>query len=169
MRKKWLVLAAVALAAALALTAGCAPRWSAGATCYAVTNFLYDAADVNGTPKMIAADGYTFLVVKAQLSYRGVSSADIKEELIFAVYDRTVPISVKYENFYNDNPGWELFDDIKRVYSRGESDDGSLFFSLPEGFNVADFDFKVMRKDYEVVYETALGSLAEEADYPASW
>jgi len=26
-----------------------------------------------------------------------------------------------------------------------------------------------MRKDYEVVYETALGSLAEEADYPASW
>jgi len=168
-RRKWQVFVMVALAAALMLTAGCAPRWSAGATRYAITSYLYDAADVYGTPKMVAADGYTFLVVETELAYGGQSLADIRQELIFAVYDYSTVPATKYGNFYNGNPGWELFDDIMKVYGKGASDEGSVFFHMPSDVDIPDCVFKVMRADYEVLYEVPVRNLVEVIDYPASW
>ena len=72
--------------AALMFTAGCVPRWAVTATRYAESISLYSVSDPSQQVTQAAA-GQHFLIVGMELQYSAAQPADIRDQLIFGLYD----------------------------------------------------------------------------------
>lgn len=166
MRKLLICSKVLILVSAVALTAGCLPRWAVGAGRYAVSDILYSAEDP-GQAVMIAAEGFTFLVLDVEVTNNGDVAADIKDDLIFAVYDEAHPAD-RYENFYEDGP-FELFGAIQEAVLPDGKNSGAIFFTIPDALALSGCIFKTMLPSYDVLYSVRVDGLSEVTDYPGSW
>ncbi len=155
----------IVLAAALMFTAGCALRWTAVATKYAESTSLYSAGNPS-QQAMQATSGQHFLIVGMELQYSASQPADIRDELIFGLYD-CYGDDVRYNNFYPAEG--TVFDAIGLYADKDAPLGGSLFFMVPDSFTAGDAVLVVMNKYFDAIYSTSLSSLQEVTDYPSSW
>lgn len=146
-------------------TAGCAPRWAVTATRYAESISLYSASDPS-QPVTQAAAGQHFLIVGMELQYSAAQPADIRDQLIFGLYD-CYGDDVRYNNFYPAED--TIFDAISYFAAKDAPLDGSVFFLVPDSFTAGDAVLVVMNQYYDAIYSTSLSSLQAITDYPASW
>lgn len=153
------------LAAALMFTAGCAPRWAAVASRYAESTSLYSAGNPS-QQAMQATSGQHFLIVGINMQYSAAHPADIRDELIFGLYD-CYGDDVRYNNFYPAEG--TIFDAIGLYADKEVPLDGSVFFMVPDSFTTGDAVLVVMNKYFDAIYSVSLSSLLEVTDYPASW
>lgn len=165
MKTSRFIIVLMLLSSILFFTAGCGPVWTVSATKYAKSRELYDSNSSHMVE--IAADNNTFLIVGVHIEYKGSLPGQIEDELVFKLEDTCVPFS--YPNYYEVSSTYDVYDDIKRVYSGGQSDDGSIFFQVPYDTNIIYCTFKAMKADYTILFSQKLNSMTFISDYPASW
>lgn len=153
------------LAAALMATAGCIPRWTVAASRYAESTSLYSAIDPS-QQAMQASEGQHYLIIGMELQYSASQPADIRDELIFGLYD-CYGDDVRYNNFYP--AAGTIFDAIGHFAVKDSPLDGSLFFIVPDSFTAGDAVLVMMNQHFDAIYSTGLASLQEVTDYPGFW
>lgn len=166
MKKLGAVAAAMLIITALMLTSGCLPKWTIAVSRLAQSNLLYDADDINQVIAM-AADDYTFLVFDVSLTNNGLFEADIREDLIFALYDEADPLA-RYEKFLNPSE-LDIFDDMEYIVGSKATNEGSIFIPIPYDMDLYYAVFKVMKPNYDVLYSIPLTGMPFVSDYPDSW
>lgn len=166
MRKTARTLAMLLLMLSISITTGCFPRWMTEASKYSRSNVLYSQDDPPSA-LMIAPDEQSFIIIGVKLSHTGSQPKDIRDGLLFALYD-CYGDDIRYNNFYKSS-GAPLFDAIGYMTQKGQWLEGSVFFMVPEGFTEQDAVFVVMTPAYEVIYAVDLGTLVRVEDYPGSW
>ena len=148
------------------LTSGCLPKWTITVSRYAQSNLLYDADDTDQVVVM-AADEFTFLVFDVSLTNNGLLESDIREDLIFAVYDEASPLA-RYTNYYNQS-AFDIFDDMEYVVGGKATNEGSIFVMIPSDMNPANRVFVIMKPNFDVLYSVRVTDLPFVSDYPDSW
>ncbi len=143
------VLLAIMLSLFVFTSAGCLPKWTVDHVQYGLSNFLYSEDDVGGSPKFIAADGFTYLILKVDLDYNGLAPANIRDELIFTIYDPVPPV-VAIENFYEDSV-YTLYDALQEDFHGRGSDTGSIFFMIPDNIDLDRYTFQITDKAYNLI------------------
>ncbi len=165
MRLTTRVCAIAILAAALMATAGCLPRWTAAASRYAESTGLYSASDPSQQVTWAPA-GQHYMIIGLELAYTASQPADIRDELIFGLYD-CYGDDVRYNNFHPSEG--TVYDAIWFLADKDNPLAGSLFFIVPDSFTAEDAYFVVMDKYYDTLHSASLSSLEEVLDYPGSW
>jgi len=158
--------AALLLVIALTFTSGCLPKWTVAVSRYAQSNFLYNALNTEDVAAK-AADNYTFLIFDVSLTNNGPASKDIREDLLFAVYDADAP-AVKFPNYYEDS-SYDVFDNIVYVVDAHGTNNGSIFVAVPLEMDLSGATFKIMLPNYDVIFSVDVTDLAKVTDYPDSW
>lgn len=155
----------VILTAALMATAGCIPSWTAAASRYAESTSLYSADDAS-QQVMQAASGQHYVIIGLELAYSASHPADIREELVFGLYD-CYGDDVRYNALFPSEG--TVYDAIGFLADKDAPLEGSLFFLVPDSFTAGDAIFVVMNQQYDTLYSASLASLQEILDYPGSW
>ncbi len=135
MKKLGTIAAVLLIIAALMLTSGCLPKWTIVVSRSAQSSLLFDANDLDSAVVM-AADEFTFLIFDVSLTNNGLLESDIREDLIFAVYDETSPLA-RYTNYYNQS-AFDIFDDMEYVVGSKATNEGSIFVMIPSDMNLTD-------------------------------
>lgn len=166
MKKLGTAASLILLVAVLMLTSGCLPKWTITVSRLAESGLLYNADDISQAVVM-APDECTYLIFDVSLTNNGLFGSDIREELLFALYDESDPL-VRYENYYNQS-AFDIFDEIGYVVEAKATNEGSVFVPIPYDMDLSQAVFKIMKPNYDVLYSIPLTGMPFVSDYPDSW